>query len=241
MALLRSPAKPLHRLGIVLGHSLPLVVHVPEIELSGGMALLRSLAKPLHRLGIVLGHSLPLAVHESEIALSGSIALIRSPAKPLHPLGIVLGHSLPLVVHEPEIELSRGPALLGMHPEPAIGRGVVATLMCSHGLLEGLRRRWKRAHCHEQKRYGRNTQAGCPSRFHVDTLSFPHHRRSAQSVSTDPRPGKHRVRRGTAAPRCGQLRCPSSRGAGSGLAGQLTPTPPNPQYPHGFLARYCWW
>jgi hypothetical protein len=23
--------------------------------------------------------------------------------------------------------------------------------------------------------------------------------------------------------------------------GQLTPVPPSPQYPHGFLCRYCWW
>ena len=23
--------------------------------------------------------------------------------------------------------------------------------------------------------------------------------------------------------------------------GQLTPVPPRPQYPPGFLARYCWW
>ena len=23
--------------------------------------------------------------------------------------------------------------------------------------------------------------------------------------------------------------------------GQLTPVPPNPQYPPGFFARYCWW
>jgi len=23
--------------------------------------------------------------------------------------------------------------------------------------------------------------------------------------------------------------------------GQLTPVPPSPQYPAGFLARYCWW
>src|SRR5262249_325191 len=23
--------------------------------------------------------------------------------------------------------------------------------------------------------------------------------------------------------------------------GQLTPVPPSPQYPIGFLARYCWW
>ena len=23
--------------------------------------------------------------------------------------------------------------------------------------------------------------------------------------------------------------------------GQLTPVPPSPQYPFGFLARYCWW
>jgi len=23
--------------------------------------------------------------------------------------------------------------------------------------------------------------------------------------------------------------------------GQATPVPPNPQYPPGFLARYCWW
>ena len=143
------------------------------------MALLRSLAKPLHRLGIVLEHSPPIVVHESEIELSEGIALIGSPAIPLHRLGIVLGHSLPLAVHEPEIELSRGPALLGVHPEPAIGRGIVATPICSRGLLEGLRRRRKRAHRHEQKHYGRNTQADCPSRSHVDTLSFPHHRRSA--------------------------------------------------------------
>jgi hypothetical protein len=23
--------------------------------------------------------------------------------------------------------------------------------------------------------------------------------------------------------------------------GQLTPVPPAPQYPQGFLSRYCWW
>ena len=68
-------AVPPHRLGVVLGHALAVVVHDPEIELRGGGALLGSEAVPPHRLGVVLGHALAVVVHDPEIELRGGVAL----------------------------------------------------------------------------------------------------------------------------------------------------------------------
>ena len=69
VTLLGSEAVPPHRLGVVLGHTLAVGVHDPEIGLRGGVTLLGSEAVPPHRLGVVLGHTLAVGVHDPEIGL----------------------------------------------------------------------------------------------------------------------------------------------------------------------------
>jgi hypothetical protein len=44
----------------------------------------------------------------------------------------------------------------------------------------------------------------------------------------------------SARPRDGQAGCSAAGALAPSPIGQLTPVPPRPQYPHGFLCKYCW-
>ncbi len=69
MALLGGQTVPAHRFGVVLGHSPPLEVHIPQTVLRYIVALLPGETVPANRFRVVLGHTPALGVHSPQIEL----------------------------------------------------------------------------------------------------------------------------------------------------------------------------
>ena len=98
--------------GIVLGHSLPCVMHVPERVLSDGVSLFGGAAEPLRdfpgqgRRDVVarrIFYDIP----------SFGVSLFSGAAEPLHGFGIVLGNSDADSVHDRYSVLSFDVSLFG--------------------------------------------------------------------------------------------------------------------------------
>ena len=100
----------------VLKDSVPIGVHVPEVELRGGITLFRSQVEPPHGFGSILEDALAVGVHDPEVELRIGVALFGGQPVPAHGFGIVLEDAPPAGVHVPEVELRNGITLFRSLP-----------------------------------------------------------------------------------------------------------------------------
>ena len=102
----------------VLKDSVPIGVHVPEVELRGGITLFRSQVEPPHGFGSVLEDALAVGVHDPEVELRIGVALFGGQPVPAHGFGSVLEAAHAGGVHVPEVELRGGITLFRSGQRP---------------------------------------------------------------------------------------------------------------------------
>ena len=140
--------------------------------MSGDVALPGSVSEPPHRLGGVRGNALAYGIHVPEIKLSIGVILLGGVSEPPRRLGEGPRNASAFVVHEPEIELSGGDALLSVKPESSEGRGIIASVICRHGFVEGLRCHRERAHHYQQQDRNHGEKSTCLLyRLHDSSMS----------------------------------------------------------------------
>ena len=117
---------PVHRLRIVLFHTLPPIVEQTETRLGAGNSLLGRAARPQSRGLVVLLDAASAVVHETEGRLSMRVTLLGGTFDPNGCLSVGLRHAEAEAVHDTEIVLGTGVAGLREWRQNAPG-GLVVT------------------------------------------------------------------------------------------------------------------
>ena len=125
MVLFGGAAIPFHRLPVVLGDALAIVIHQGEVVLGGGVILFGGAAIPFYRLGVIQRDTFAVIIHQGETILGADVILLGGQAVPTHRFDIVLGDALAEVVHGAQAVLGVGVALFGGAAIPAHRLGVV--------------------------------------------------------------------------------------------------------------------
>src|SRR6266478_4983027 len=101
--------------GIVLRHSLSVVIRESEVDLSARISLVGGFAVPACSLDVVLRQALAVVIHVAKTVLTLRIALVGSFAIPACSLVVVLRHAPAVLIHVVECELRRRVAVLRVY------------------------------------------------------------------------------------------------------------------------------